>query len=397
MKTLLLSVSILALAAISSFSQSDRSTRPRVTATPAAPVLQRSTPATVGPNTPPVLQGGANRRPAPTPTPAAVDDDDNSVIRVQTNLVTMPVSVLDREGRYVAGLQQRDFQLFENGVEQKLDFFQSVEQPFTVCLLIDVSPSTQFQMDEIQNAALTFIDQLRPNDRVMVIAFDENVHFLSPPTNDRYRLRSAIRNLAFGDGTGLYEAVDYVLNQQLNRIQGRKAVVLFSDGVDTTSRRATYQSTVADTEEVDTMIYTIRYDTSQDMGGYNQPQQQRQQQRRVTIADILAGIISGATISSSPGGASPREYELGRRYLETISQKSGGRKFEASSNMNLNAAFSGIAEELRRQYSIGYYPDNPGKLGERKQIKIRVARQNVVVRAKNTYIVGDNASRVAGR
>ena len=396
MKTLLLSVSILALAAISSFSQSDRSTRPRVTATPAAPVLQRSTPATVRSNTPPVLQGGANRRPAPTPTPAAADDDDNSVIRVETNLVTMPVSVLDREGRYVGGLQQRDFQLFENGVEQKLDFFQSVEQPFTVCLLIDVSPSTQFQMDEIQNAALTFIDQLRPNDRVMVIAFDENVHFLSPPTNDRYRLRSAIRNLAFGDGTGLYEAVDYVLNQQLNRIQGRKAVVLFSDGVDTTSRRATYQSTVADTEEVDTMIYTIRYDTSQDMGGYNQPQQ-RQQQRRVTIADILAGIISGATISSSPGGASPREYELGRRYLETISQKSGGRKFEASSNMNLNAAFSGIAEELRRQYSIGYYPDNPGKVGERKQIKIRVARQNVVVRAKNTYIVGDNASRVAGR
>jgi len=396
MKTLLLSVSLLALTTITAFSQNDRSTRPRVTATPAPPVLQRSTPATVRPNTPPVLQGGANRRPAPTPTPAAVDDDDNSVIRVQTNLVTMPVSVLDREGRYVGGLQQRDFQLFENGVEQKLDFFQSVEQPFTVCLLIDVSPSTQFQMDEIQNAALTFIDQLRPNDRVMVIAFDENVHFLSPPTNDRYRLRSAIRNLAFGDGTGLYEAVDYVLNQQLNRIQGRKAVVLFSDGVDTTSRRATYQSTVADTEEVDTMIYTIRYDTSQDMGGYNQPQQ-RQQQRRVTIADILAGIISGATISSSPGGASPREYELGRRYLETISQKSGGRKFEASSNMNLNAAFSGIAEELRRQYSIGYYPDNPGKVGERKQIKIRVARQNVVVRAKNTYIVGDNASRVAGR
>ncbi len=306
----------------------------------------------------------------------------------------MPVSVLDREGRYVGGLQQRDFQLFENGVEQKLDFFQSVEQPFTVCLLIDVSPSTQFQIDEIQNAALAFIDQLRPNDRVMVIAFDENVHFLSPPTNDRYRLRSALRNLAFGDGTGLYEAVDYVLNQQMNRIDGRKAVVLFSDGVDTTSRRATYQSTVADTEEVDTMIYTIRYDTSQDMGGYNQPQQQ---QRRVTIADILAGIISGGTIGNSPGGASPREYELGRRYLETISQKSGGRRFEASSNMNLNAAFSGIAEELRRQYSIGYYPDNPGKVGERKQIKIRVARQNVVVRAKNTYVVGDHASRLAGR
>jgi Ca-activated chloride channel homolog len=396
-----LSLVVVTLAA-AAFGQNDNTRRPRVAATPVPPAIQGSSPPTRS-SSPPVLQGGVNRRPTPTPTPTDTGDDENEVIRVETNLVTMPVSVLDRDGRYIAGLQQRDFQIFENGVEQKVDFFQSVEQPFTVCLLIDVSPSTQFRIDEIQQAAMTFIDQLRPGDRVMIISFDESVRVLSPPTNDRYRLRNAVGALAFGDGTGLYDAVDYVINQVMNRIEGRKAVVLFTDGVDTTSRRATYQSTVTDTEEVDTMFYTIRYDTSQDTGYNPAPQQRRRQNRRPTFGDILADIISGGTVTmggggwGNPGVASPQEYERGRQYLEAISQRSGGRKFEASSNINLNAAFSGIAEELRRQYSIGYYPDKPGVIGERKQIKIRVARPNVVVRAKNTYIVGQGASRVAGR
>ena len=118
--------------------------------------------------------------------------DDNEIIKVETNLVTMPVSVLDRDGRFVSGLQQRDFKVFENGIEQKLEYFQSVEKPFTVILLIDVSPSTQYKIDEIQDAAIAFIDQLRRDDRVAVISFDEHVHLLAAPTNNRNVLRNAI-------------------------------------------------------------------------------------------------------------------------------------------------------------------------------------------------------------
>ena len=383
--------------------QSSTSTRPRVAATPKPPVLQTNGNSTsTSPNRTPVLIGN-NRQPSPMPTATPVVDDDNEVIKVETNLVTMPVSVLDRDGRYVSGLQQREFQIFENGIEQKLEYFQSVETPFTVVMLIDVSPSTQFRIDEIQQAAITFVDQLRANDRVMVIAFDENVHVLSPVTNNRYQLKSAIRSLQFGNGTSLYEAVDYVINREMSRIQGRKAVVLFSDGVDTTSRRASYQSTVAMTEEVDSLFYTIRYDTSSDMnGGANYPTQQRRGRNgRVSMADILGAIISGGSVNVGSGGggqagASAAEYETGRKYLETIAQKSGGRKFDAQSITNINAAFSGIAEELRRQYSLGYYPDRVGTVGERKQIKVRVMRQGVVVRAKNSYIVGQNSS-VAGK
>ncbi len=335
-----------------------------------------------------------------TPTATPPVEDDDGVIRVETNIVTMPVSVLDRDGRFISGLQQNDFKIFENGVEQKVDYFQSVEQPFTVILLLDVSPSTQFKIDEIQNGAITFVNQLRPGDRVMVIAFDENVHVLSPITSNRNQLRDAIRQVQFGDGTGLYEAVDYVIDEQLRRIEGRKAVVLFSDGVDTTSRRATYESTLKATEEIDALFYTVRYDTSGAMGGggggYPQP---RRRGGRVTMADILGAIIMGGSVNvgGGGGGGSSAEYAKGRKYLELLAQNSGGREFEAASTSNLDAAFRGIAEELRRQYSLGYYPENVGKIGDRKQIRIRVMRPGVVVRAKNSYIVGQTNRNLAGR
>ncbi|MFM9903497.1 MAG: VWA domain-containing protein [Pyrinomonadaceae bacterium] len=398
MKNFAALVLIAATLAFKAFGQGSTATRPRVSPTATPPRIANDTYPKPAPSGPPVLAGGSIR-PIPTPTPQAGDDD---IIKVETNLVTMPVSVLDRDGRFISGLQQKDFSIFENGVEQKVDYFQSVEQPFTVIILIDVSPSTAFRIEEIQNAAITFVDQLRPADRVMVISFDESVHVLTPVTNNRYQLKNAIRQAEFGDGTSLYEAVDFVIENQLRQIQGRKAVVLFTDGVDTTSRRANYQSTVRKTEEIDALFYTIRYDTSGDMngggrsnGGYPQPGRSG----RVSMADILGAILSGGNINigGGGGGASSRQYETGRTYLEALAQNSGGRKFEAKSIYNVDSAFSGIAEELRRQYSLGYYPETVGNVGDRKQIKIRVMRQNVVVRAKNSYIVGQTNRNVAGK
>ncbi|HVF47615.1 MAG TPA: VWA domain-containing protein [Pyrinomonadaceae bacterium] len=397
MKNLAAVVMITGMLALSLFGQSSTATRPRVAPTPTPPVIANDQNRNVPAQAPPVLSSGRNRPTASaSATPPAAGDDDG-VIRVETNLVTMPVSVLDRDGRFISGLQQSDFKIFENGVEQKVDYFQSVEQPFTVVLMLDVSPSTQFRIDEIQNAAISFVDQLRPGDRVMVIAFDENVHVLSPPTNNRYQLRNAIRQAQFGDGTGLYEAVDFVIYQELQRIEGRKAVVLFSDGVDTTSRRASYESTLRSTEEIDALFYTVRYDTQSAGfgGGGGYPSQRR---RRGGLGDILGAIILGGSINiGGGGGGSSAEYARGRQYLQLLAQNSGGRPFEADSSQNLDIAFRGIAEELRRQYSLGYYPEQVGRIGDRKQIKIRVMRPGVVVRAKNSYIVGQSNRNLAGR
>ncbi len=351
---------------------------------------------------PPVLQGRSNPQPTATPPVNTQEtiEDDNEVIKVETNLVTMPVSVLDRDGRFISGLTQQDFQVFENGVQQKVEYFQSIEQPFTVILMIDVSPSTQFMINEIQDAAIAFVNQLRRDDKVQVISFDERVHILSPVTNDRRVLQNAIRQTQFGDGTSLYEAVEFVIERQLRQIKGRKAVVLFTDGVDTTSRRANYQTTIRESEESEALFYPIRYDTQSDMnggGGGNYPSRYPRQQKG--IGGILGTILGGGNVRVGRGGggtgSSSAEYEKGKKYLEDLARNSGGRSFEARNN--LNAAFSGIAEELRRQYSIGYYPETVGKIGDRKQIRVRVMRANLVVRAKTSYIVGASDNKLAGK
>ena len=193
------SLLLLGLLALGTSAQTTTATRPRVAGTPAPPQIQNDPYSNQqkAPGGPPTLinpNGRSSTSTNPTPTPAGGDDE---VIKIETNLVTMPVSVLDRDGRFISGLQQKDFKIFENGVEQKLDYFQNVEQPFTVVMLIDVSPSTQFKIEEIQNAAMAFVDQLRPSDRVMVIAFDEDVHILSPATNNRNMLKNAIRQAEF--------------------------------------------------------------------------------------------------------------------------------------------------------------------------------------------------------
>ncbi|MEO5857428.1 MAG: VWA domain-containing protein [Pyrinomonadaceae bacterium] len=413
MKRFAFSFLLLGLAAVFTFAQVDRSTRTRVatTPTPKAPTIQNDTVRSTSGRQAPVFATPNGGRPTATPTPGSKDSvigDSDEEIKVETNLVTMPVSVLDRDGRFVSGLMQRDFEIFENGTKQKIEWFQSVEQPFTVVLLIDVSPSTQFRIEEIQNAAITFVDQLRPADKVMVIAFDESVRVLSEPTNNRNQLRRAIQMADFGDGTSLYEAVDNALNRQLARIQGRKAVVLFTDGVDTTSRRANYESTIADVEEADALVYPIRYNTQRggfgggmgggnNNGGWGRPQPRRRGGGGwgTAIGIILGGQMPQVYGGGSAGGSS-QEYERGRQYLEELALKSGGRKFEADSTASLDTAFAGIAEELRRQYSVGYYPDSVGQKGERRQIKVRVMRPGLVVRAKNSYVVGATDNRFAG-
>ena len=407
MKNFALSFVVMGLISAASFGQATR-TRVVATPTPEPPTIQNDTARPSGERRPPVFAPSNGSRPQPTgtatPPPtngAQVSSNPDEEIKVETNLVTMPVSVLDRDGRFVSGLAQKDFQIFENGEQQKIEYFQSVEQPFTVILMIDVSPSTQFRIDEIQHAAISFVNQLRPTDKVMVMSFDQRVRVLTEPTNDRTRLRWAILGTDFGDGTSLYEAVDDAINRQLARIQGRKAVVLFTDGVDTTSRRANMESNLADVEETEALFYPIRFNTLRNVygGGGGYPGGRRSTRIGGGWGGMIGIILGGQIppiINGPIGGmgGSREEHERGNQYLEELAVKSGGRKFDADTTADLDTAFAGIAEELRRQYSVGYSPDNVGVKGERRQIKVRVMRPGLVVRAKTSYIVGDT-NRVA--
>jgi Ca-activated chloride channel family protein len=381
---------------------------------------------------PPVLSGG-NRNPneqQPSSTsqqkagPEEVSEGD--IVRVNTTLVSIPVSVMDRDGKYIPNLRKEEFRIWEDGIEQQVAYFASTEKPFTVALLIDTSGSTRFKLEEIQDAAIAFVNQLRADDRVMVVSFNDKIRVLtSQPTSDRALLRNAIRQTEAGSGTRLYDAVDQVINQQLNHIEGRKAIVLFTDGVDTTSKHAKYEDNVRDAEELDALIYPVEYDTSSDMSiwGPGGGGPSGGQTSGNVLIDIIGAIFGGGSSSSGggnrggyPGGRGGRggrggggggwpgsggsgtsrdEYERGDRYLHDLASVSGGRLYNAE-QQNLDAAFRSVAEELRRQYSLGYYPKKAPQAGERRSIKVRVDRPELAVRARDSYVFqpGANAAQV---
>ncbi len=338
-----------------------------------------ASPATQPPTTGDTTEGISDSR-----TDAAGETVEGDVVRVDTSLITVPVTVVDRNGRYVPDLRRSDFRIFEEGVEQKVAYFATVDQPFTVVMLIDTSGSTHFRLEDIQDAAITFVNQLKPADSVMVISFDDRIDVLTKPTTDRSAVMRAIRRTSTGGGTRLYDAVDVVLKKHLQTITGRKAIVLFTDGVDTTSHRASYESTVRAAEESDAPIYAVDYDTSGLNGAMGQgwPLPGRP---RGTIFGLPVPLPSGGGVPGGPG-ASPGDYRRASAYLHELSGTTGGRFFNADSMMGISQAFAQIAEELGRQYSLGYYPKTLGQAGQRRQIKVRVNQTGLVVKARDSYI-----------
>jgi len=355
--------------------------------------------------------GKANKRPArtsPTPTPTPTPEDENTtniepvavsepvneddIIKVDTSIVTIPVKVLDRKNRFISGLNKADFKVWEDNVEQQIELFSNEEQPFTVALVLDMSFSAKFKAEEIQAAAISFISQLRPNDKVMVVSFDEEIHLLTEATTDRDRIYRAIKSTKIDFGTSVYEAMDLVINDRFRKMDGRKAIVLFSDGVDTSSRRAHDMNNLSDALELDALIYPIRYDTFSDV--------QAMKNKPVSSGQKLPGQIPSKTKSPLPfpiptqtvgmmgdKGTTPEEYKKADEYLDQLAVRTGGRMFNADTTGNLTKAFADIAAELREFYSIGYYPKDEAEKGKKRKIKVKVNRENVAVKARDNYVI----------
>ena len=293
---------------------------------------------------------------------------DDEVLRVSTNLVTVPTIVKTRQGGYIPNLRREDFRIYEDGVEQEISSFETVDKPFIVTLMLDMSDSTRIKLGDIQNAAIAFLNQLRPDDRALIIAFDKQFALLAEPTSDRKVLSEAIRGMKTGGGTSLYDSIDAIINAKLKHVPGRRAIVILTDGVDTSSVRATYESTLRSATEQYALIYPIQYDTPNDAVA-KQPNDQ-------------FGIVTHTTPSGEPLS---KAYERGTRYLQLIAEASGGR-FQYSDNLkNLEHSFARIAEELRQQYGLSYYPkDSRAKDGKRR-IKVIVSVPNAVVHARDSY------------
>jgi Ca-activated chloride channel homolog len=287
--------------------------------------------------------------PPPSPTNPGTKDrqteqrseeiGDGEVIRIKANLVSVPVSVIDRQGKYIVDLNQQDFRLYEDGVEQAIVHFSNVDQSLSVVLLMDTSGSTAAFLDQIKAAAKSFVEQLRPSDAIQPVYFHGDIKPLTPSTtNDPQILSAAIDRMPSGPlnmGTRLYDAVDFALDS-LRPASSRKAIILITDGENTWGR-ATMKNTLKEAEESDIIIYTLQYGT-----------------------DPL------------------------QKYLQELAEKTGGRYFKTPDTNMIRQSFAEVAEELRRQYVIGYYPMQAQTVQERK-IKVRVDRDHILIRARRSY------------
>jgi hypothetical protein len=217
-------------------------------------------------------------------------------LKTETNLVTVPVIATSRDGVYLPDLQQTEVSISEDGVKQEVAFFATVNAPFHVVLLLDTSASTREKLSVIRQAAIVFVEQLQSGDRVKVISFDDQVRDLNEFTNNRAVLRSAINKTEPGQGTKLYDAFELALNS-IRTLQGRKAIVLFTDGVDWHSDQASYDGTLKWLDEEGVIVYPIRYETRAETERIA-----REQAEDITPQLPTIGVIRRAP---SPGTTAP--------------------------------------------------------------------------------------------
>ena len=247
------------------------------------------------PETPPATQ--------PEQTPAEPQELDT--LKTDTDLVTVPVTATDRNGVYITDLGKEDFAIAEDGVPQEIAFFGKVAAPFHVVLMLDTSSSTEDKLRLIKQAANAFVEQLQPADRVKVISFDDEVKDLNEFTNNRDTLRRAIDGTRSGQGTKVYDAVELALST-IRKIRGRKAIVIFTDGVDWHSDRASFESTLRWLDEEGVVVYPIRYDTRATTERIAREQSSQSTPQLPTI-DVVRKPPSGGgtTPPTFPGGDDP--------------------------------------------------------------------------------------------
>jgi len=296
-------------------------------------------------------------------------DQPDDTLKINTNLISVPVIVSDRAGHYVPNLRKQDFKLYDNSVEQKIAFFDAGAEPLNVVLLLDTSRSTRGVRDDIKNAARDFLRALRPKDRAMVISFDKEVRQLCPLTNDRKMLETAIKQTAVSQyfGTLLDDAVLETTKTVLPPVTGRKAIILLTDGEDGGSQ-IDAKDLLAYESEVDAMIYPIYYEAFLHTGSGG-------------LLPRLRGIFGGSEQKR------PQQKERAAAaiaFLTKLSEVTGGRFFSSSAT-NLREAFDLIARELRYQYRLGFYPSEAAPGGSLRTLGVRVDRPNVAVRARRQY------------
>jgi Ca-activated chloride channel family protein len=272
-------------------------------------------------------------------------------IRVGVELVSLNVTVTDGTNKYVSGLGEDDFEVYEDGARQKLTFFSPTQQPISLAILLDTSASMEERMGIAQEAAIGFTRQLHKDDQAEVIDFDSQVRVLSPFTNDGPTLEKAIKTTTANGSTSLYNAV-YIALKDMKKIKAsstsdirRQAIVLLSDGDDTSSL-IEFEEVLDLAKRSETVIYSI---------GLRQ------------------------------GEIARREFKEAEFVLRQLSNETGGRAYFPTDARELAKIYQSIWDELSSQYSMAYSSSNPKRDGAWRRVHVRLTKPGLAARTKLGY------------
>src|ERR1051325_8113655 len=358
---------------------------------------------------------GNGKTPAPAPAAAATSEevDEGDVVRVETQLVSVPAVVMDGSGRPIAGLRAENFILYEDGRPQEIANFGTTEAPFEVALLLDTSGSTRADVALIRGAANAFIDSLRPGDRVAVIAYNTSqydraqlatVDVLAQLTNNRKALREAIEDVGASNGTPFYDSLERIVSDIFREppgeaVRGRRAVVALTDGVDSASN-SDYAQARAKLLRAGVACYFIQVNTEdfvedrlmqdcQSAGTLRLSRRQLERYRKIFAPRLDASYFDDFC------GMGPFErmqisrdlYMLARQEMNDMARASGGKTFPVTSLRDARTAFARVANEIGTQYSLGYYPTNRTRDGRFRVIRVEVkgVQSGAQIRAREGY------------
>jgi VWFA-related protein len=337
---------------------------------------------------------------------------EGDVVRVETQLVSVPAVVTDRNGHPITGLHLENFTVFEDGKPQRLTNFATTETPFEIALLLDSSGSTRDDLGLIRDAANAFVGALRPGDRVAIVAFKNRTRngiptasadFLSPLTDNRKALREAIENIGTSNGTPFYDALGQIAKQIFRsapreEIRGRRAIVALTDGVDSSSDSG-FGEARAGVTRAGVASYFIQLSTEdyvedrllkdcEDDGRLTLSPKQLERFRKLFVPELQRedyqdfcrlGQFERMDISR-------RLYNLARSEMNELARASGGRNFSAATLQDARAAFAQVANEIGTQYSLGYYPSNKTRDGQFRKITVQLRGvKDANVRAREGY------------
>jgi Ca-activated chloride channel family protein len=337
--------------------------------------------------------------------------DKDDVIKVDTQLVEVPVVITDKNGRPVLNLKQSNFAIFEDGKPQEIRDFSTTTEPFEVALLLDTSGSTRQDLQLIRRAAESFISSLRPGDRVALIAFRQvagdqkggaESEILSEMTSSRPTLSEALQRVATSNGTPYYDSLIQIADRVFGRqpdeaYRGRRALVALTDGVDSTSvsdfdeasEKLEHDGIISFFIQVNTRPFfeenllgdcagAIRFSPAQIRRYYNSFGPKANMERTDDFCKL--GDFERLAVSK-------KLYEIADLEMSTLAKTSGGRVFPVSDLSEARSAFRSVAEEIGTKYSLGYYSTNDKRDGTYRKIKVELkgVPPGSVVRAREGY------------